>query len=313
MIFVPLPYVVALLLAILLIQMVRRSDGNKPNLFFAALIAVYALQSLVIGTRWGYDIVALLPVQAILAAIIPALAWLSFEGLRDGRSPRNRPLLLLHALPALMILAFVAFWPMPISLALIVIFLGYGSALTWLAWLGPNALGSSRLDGVGNAYRALQITAFAILGSGFIDVIISLDFAETGGTHSGGIVAIGNVLALLILGTSATVAGTSQPASEDDGSGNEIPSPVPSAEDARIAASLDELMQTRSLHRDVDLNLNRLARKMGLSTRQVSGAVNRVKAMSVSQYVNDFRVKEACRLLANTDDPITRIIFDAGF
>ncbi|WP_245425359.1 helix-turn-helix domain-containing protein [Phyllobacterium brassicacearum] len=35
--------------------------------------------------------------------------------------------------------------------------------------------------------------------------------------------------------------------------------------------------------------------------------------MSVSQYVNDYRVKEACRLLAGTDEPITRIMFDAGF
>jgi AraC-like DNA-binding protein len=52
---------------------------------------------------------------------------------------------------------------------------------------------------------------------------------------------------------------------------------------------------------------------MGLSVRQVSNAVNRVKSMSVSQYVNDYRVREACRLLADTDEPITRIMFDAGF
>jgi AraC-like DNA-binding protein len=191
--------------------------------------------------------------------------------------------------------------------------IGCGIALTWLAWAGPNALGSSRLDGVINTYRALQITAFAILASGLIDIVISLDFAETGGVYSGGIVAFGNVLALLILGAAATVAGTSQPSSEEEGADAAASVSLPSEEDAQIAASLDTLIQSRTLYRDVDLNLNRLARKMGLSVRQVSTAVNRAKAMSVSQYVNDFRVREACRLLTDTNEPIARIMFDAGF
>lgn len=313
MLFVPLPFVVAFLLLILLVQMIRRNDGNAPNPFFAALIAVYVLQSVVIGVRWGYGITLILPVQAFLAAIVPALAWLSFEGLRDGRSPLNRPILLLHALPALLILGFIAFWPAPISLALILIFLGYGIALTALAWAGPNALGSSRLDGVISAYRALQVTAFAVMASGLTDIVISFDFAETGGVYSGSIVAFGNVLALLILGTAATVAGTSQPPTEAAGDEGFAPVITPSVEDTEVAASLDVLMQSRTLYRDVDLNLNRLARKMGLSVRQVSSAVNRVKSMSVSQYVNDYRVREACRSLADTDEPITRIMFDAGF
>ncbi len=312
MLFVPLPFVVAFLLLILLVQMIRRNDGNAPNLFFTALIAVYVLQSVVIGVRWGYGVTQILPVQAVLAAIVPALAWLSFVGLRDGRLPARRPLLLLHALPALMIVGFIAFWPAPISLALILIFLGYGIALAALAWAGPNALASSRLDGVISTYRALQVTAFAILSSGLIDIVISLDFAETGGVYSGGIVAFGNVLALLVLGTAATVAGTSAPSEEPQ---DTVAASVMAAseEDAQIAASLNTLMQARALYRDVDLNLNRLARKMGVSARQVSTAINRVMGMSVSQYVNDYRVKEACRLLAGTDEPITRIMFDAGF
>ncbi len=314
MLFVPLPFVVAFLLLILLVQMIRRNDGNAPNPFFTALIAVYVLQSVVIGVRWGYGVLQILPLQAVLAAIVPSLAWLSFEGLRDERSPLKRPLLLVHGLPALLIVGFVAFWPAPISLALILIFLGYGIALTWLAWAGPNALGSSRLDGVVSTYRALQVTAFSILASGLIDIVISLDFAETGGVYSGGIVAFGNVLALLILGTAATVAGASQPPSEEAEAAAEAASATsPSEEDAQIAASLDTLMQSRTLYRDADLNLNRLARKMGLSIRQVSTAINRVKSMSVSQYVNDYRVRDACRLLADTDEPITRIMFDAGF
>lgn len=93
MIFVPLPFVVALLLFILLIQMIRRREVTVLNPFFFSLIAAYALQSMVIGLRWGYDLRGVLPVQAVLAAAIASLAWLSFEGLRTGRSPLKRPLL----------------------------------------------------------------------------------------------------------------------------------------------------------------------------------------------------------------------------
>ncbi|MBR7539945.1 helix-turn-helix transcriptional regulator, partial [Mycobacterium tuberculosis] len=67
------------------------------------------------------------------------------------------------------------------------------------------------------------------------------------------------------------------------------------------------------LYRDVDLNLNRLARKMVVPARQVAIAVNRVEAVSGSHYVNDYRVREACRLLADTDRAVTGIMFDAGF
>lgn len=312
MLFVPLPFVVALLLFILLIQMIRRQDEGASNPFFFAWLIIAAVQSVVIGVRWGYDMVEILPLQAILAAATPTLAWLSFDSLRTERTPSQRPYLLLHLLPTLSVASFVAFWPDPISLAIILIFLGYGLALARLAWAGPNVLGASRLDGVITSYRALQLTALSTIGSAMIDLLVTFDFAETGGLYSGRIVAIANIIGLLVLGAAATVAGASQPLAEE---GNEEPvlSSQPTADDAAVALALDELMQSRQPYRDVDLNLNRLARKMGLSVRQVSNAINRVKAMSVSQYVNDYRVREACRLLADTDEPITRIMFDAGF
>ncbi|MHC1549561.1 helix-turn-helix domain-containing protein [Phyllobacterium sp. K27] len=312
MLFVPLPFVVALLLFILLIQMIRRQDEGASNPFFFAWLSVAAVQSIIIGLRWGYDMVEILPLQAILAAAAPTLAWLSFDSLRTERSPSRRPYLLLHLLPTLSIACFVAFWPDPISLAIILIFLGYGLALVRLAWLGPNVLGASRLDGVITSYRALQLTALSTVGSAVIDLLVTFDFAETGGLNSGRIVAIANIVGLLVLGAAATVAGASQPSAEESGDEPALSS-QPTADDAAVAVALDEFMQSRQPYRDVDLNLNRLGRKMGLSVRQVSNAINRTKGMSVSQYVNDYRVREACKLLLETDEPITRIMFDAGF
>jgi AraC-like DNA-binding protein len=72
-------------------------------------------------------------------------------------------------------------------------------------------------------------------------------------------------------------------------------------------------MQAKQIYKDVDLNLNRLARRLNLPARSVSGAINRRHGMNVSQYVNTYRVKEACRLLSETDESVTRIIFESGF
>jgi AraC-like DNA-binding protein len=78
-------------------------------------------------------------------------------------------------------------------------------------------------------------------------------------------------------------------------------------------ARIDALMRTRGLFRDPDLSLDRLARKAGLPARRISAAINRATGRNVSQWVNDHRIGEACRLLAETDRPVTAVLFDAGF
>ena len=51
MIFIPLPFVVALLLVILFVAVVRRDEEAAPNLPFLALIVLTALQSVLSGLR----------------------------------------------------------------------------------------------------------------------------------------------------------------------------------------------------------------------------------------------------------------------
>jgi AraC-like DNA-binding protein len=312
MIFVPLPFVVALLLAILLIRMLRQGDGalaeKRP---FLLLIGFYGLQSVVIGIRWGYDIIEIMPLQSLIATTIAALAWVCFRGLAMEEQPTLSQFWP-HLLPTAAIAVFIALYPEPISLAIILIFLGYGTALLWLARHGPDALVASRLDGAMLSYRSLQITGFALIASAITDVIIGFDFTRTGGIHAGAIVALGNVIVLLILGTAASVASGG---SSVEATSIEQPQPPPPAteEDSAVAAALDTLMRARQLFRDPELNLTRIARKMNLPARRVSTAVNRIHGMSVSQYVNDFRIRAACEQLVGTDHPITQVMFDSGF
>jgi AraC-like DNA-binding protein len=312
MIFVPLPFVVALLLFILLIRMLRQGEElrveKRP---FLLLVALYALQSVVIGIRWGYGVVEVMPLQSLLATLIAALAWVCFAGLAVENQPglaRFWP----HLLPTAAIAVCIAFRPAPISLAIIVVFLGYGIALLWLARHGPDALVASRLDGAMLSYRSLQITGFALVASALTDIVISLDFMRAGGTHAPAIVALGNVIALLILGTAASVASGSR-AVEAPAAEPPPPPPAATEEDGAVAAALDALMRSRQIYRDAELNLGRIARRMNLPARRVSVAVNRTHGVSVSQYVNDFRIRAACEQLVATDHPVTQVMFDAGF
>jgi AraC-like DNA-binding protein len=316
MLFVPLPFVVTLLLVILLVRMVRQAGGMAPEKRpFLILTVLYALQSVLIGLRWGYDVSALMPAQAVFAALIAAFAWISFANLAR-ETPASWLRLSPHLLPAALVVILMIVWRGPVGAVITATFAGYGIALFWLARHGPDGLISSRLDGALLSYRSLLITGFALLASTAADIVISFDFYRTGGAHAGAVVAVGNVISLLALGTAAAVASggqSSEPAASSSPPPNLVVAAGPTEEDGAVAKSLDDLMQSRQLYRDPELNLGRIARKLGLPARRVSVAVNRVHGMSVSQYVNDFRIREACAILAGSDEPVTRLMFDCGF
>ena len=78
-------------------------------------------------------------------------------------------------------------------------------------------------------------------------------------------------------------------------------------------SAVEMLMATKRAYRDVDLNLDRLARKLGIPARHISMAINRATGKNVSQYVNEHRIAEACALLVETDKAVTEIMFEAGF
>lgn len=315
MLFVPLPFVVSLLLLIVIVRMLWQRDETMTfeQRLFLLLVCAYALQSVLIGIRWGYDIRAILPAQAMLATFNAALAWVCFSNLASDSQPRLGPIAW-HLLPALIVGVMMFAWRDAVGTSIILFFLGYGIALLWLARLGPNGLVTSRLDGVLRSYRSLQITGWALVASALSDVAIGFDQMRNGGAYSGAIVAAGNVLALLILGTAASIA--SFDTSTDSERQEATPSPQERAateEDAEVVNAVQELMRKKALYKDLELNLSRIARKLGVPARRISNAINRIYGISVSQYVNNYRVEEACRLLLTTDEAITQIAFEAGF
>ncbi|HBF31145.1 AraC family transcriptional regulator [Rhizobium sp.] len=322
MIFVPISFVVALFLVSFIVRIWRDDDDAWPAAIpFMVLLSVMTVQSIIVGLRWGYGIVAVMPLMSVLAASVPPLSFLAFRTLTEranGYGSRDWP----HALPVVLLVVLNVAWGAPIDAVLILLFLGYGLALLWLARLGPDALSTSRLDGALRSYRALQLTAISLIASALSDIFISLDFSFGDGRHVPAVVTAFMSVILLLLGVAALQAEGGSARESSDGAPDlepvdtEKPSPserTASEEDARIAAALDAIMQEKLLYQDAELNLGKLARRMGLPVRAVSNAVNRVHGISVSHYVNNHRIKEACRLLAHTSQPITTIVFESGF
>lgn len=307
--FIPLPFVVALLLLILLAVVLRRDGGSTRNLPLLALIVVSIWQSVLSGLRWGYDVRAVMVLAPLGAAIVPPLAYAGVVQLVRGTRRPGAKGLMLHALPALTVGLLILASRDWIDVVLVGVFVGYALAILRLMLPGADALRLAPFEGAVPAYRAILFTAFCLLLSAAVDTFVFLDFLWTHGDHARPVVAIGNLSLLVILSIAAAATGSlPEPAV--------VASPPPAldaAEDAGTMAAIDTLMQTKRVYRDVDLNLDRLARKAGIPARQISVAINRATGKNVSQYVNEQRIAEACQLLAETERSVTDIMLDVGF
>lgn len=311
MIFIPLPFVVALLLLILLGALLRNQDQSSGNRPFLALIALCALQSVIVGLRWGYGIVELRYVLPVLASCLPPLVLASFRSLIHRDAAEEKTARWLHFTPPAVMVGLLLLAPGLIDFALIALFIGYAFAVLGLGRRGPDGLDEARFDGAVAAHRALFIAAASLFLSAFFDLAILLAFEWGKGANVALIVSNANLLELLLLGATARVAARARA----------LPPAVPDAaeaasteaQDREILDRVDRLMADQKLFRDENLTLSRLARRAGVPARRISGAVNRVTRKNVSQYINGHRIAEACRLLRETDISVTSAMLEAGF
>ena len=301
---IPLPFVIALLLAVLLLRLaLLRERALRPAIGFVAACVVVAA---IVGARWTFDWPFVRFLQPVLASGLPPIAWLCFTAGQDRRR-------WLHFLPPAFVLALSALWPLwqsPVDLVLALLYLGYGIALLRLAFAGADSFVTTRLSDVAGAQKATLAAGTLLLSSAFVDLLIAADFGFYQGAHAEGIVTAGNLFILPVLAYAVAIIGRSMPVEDAE----EITRPAASTEeDARIIEAVDRLMREKQLFRDPDLTLNRIARRAGIPARQISAAVNRLQGRNVSQLVNGYRIEAAKRLLSQTDMPVTTVMFEAGF
>jgi AraC-like DNA-binding protein len=310
---IPLPFVVALLIALLFWRVWQLDNEHlRPSRLFLGACLVL---SIVVGLRWTFDLRLLRFLQPIIASCLPAITWLCFSG-QTLRVP-HRWLHLIAVAPITLMSTTWTLWQPPIDLALALLFFGYGAGLLRLAARGTDGFELVRLTDTPAAVRTTALAGVFLIVNGVVDLLVASDFAVARGNHAAGIIAVANLLTLPLLAFGIVAIGKGIP---DAGSEDDISSQQPSEKasahdkaDGDVLAALDRLMREKRLYRDPDLTLSRLARRAVIPARRISEAVNRARATNVSQFVNDYRIAEAQRLLRETDAPVTDVMFEAGF
>lgn len=310
MLSLPIPFVVALLLAILFVRIWMGSENRWASRYLLLLIGCCAVLSLLAGLRWVHWLTALVPAQLVLAAVIPPLIWLSFATLRRGAA--TRPLLHIVPVVAIVVLRFGASGL--VDRALFLLYAGYALSLLWLATRGSVSVDDAPLERVRSVLAAMAVAGFALLAFAVLDLFVALEIAVGNDTGARRLVGLVNLAMLLALAAAAALAGSGGESEEPD-------RPAPTARTAaldpeqgdEIAACIESLMREQRLFLDPNLTLNRIARRAAAPARQVSMAINDRFGLNVSHYVNAHRIEEACRLLTKRELSVTDVMYRSGF
>ena len=300
---VPLPFLAGLVFALTLYHALKGVEAVGTRRYFHAFLILYALQGIGIGLRFGYGVDALIPFLPVSASCMPPLAFLAFRGL-TAQVPQ-RPWL--HLVAPVAVALSVAFFRDLVDLLLFAVFLGYAIAL-WRLTLsgGDDVMAETSLQRMRPALRAARLTAGLMFFFAVSDWAIAIYAALYGTAEVPRAVAFMNIAAI-----AAVIAYYFAPQTAFK---TATVSPYQTSEaDGAILARVEVALNERELYRNEDLSLARLARKADLPARDVSAAINRSTGLNVSQYVNNRRVVEACRLLTETEKTVTAIMLEAGF
>lgn len=303
MLSVPLPFIAGLVVALILYRNLKGVEAPGSRRYLMAFLCLYALQGMIIGLRFGYGVTPLMLVQPVTASIMPPLAYLTFRALSSTPVARPWP----HAMPPLLLALGVAFAPWFVDPLLLVIFLGYAVAI-WRLTV-QDEITEPALQKTAAVMRAARVTALLLAFFALTDALLSAFTLFYGNDYVPMAVTGMNIGAIMIIliyylwPEREVVPVTVQV----DQARSQTP------EEAAALQRIAEAMENGQLYTQENLSLARLARKASMPARDVSSVVNRVTGLNVSQYVNNRRIAEACRLLEETDKPLTAVMYECGF
>lgn len=87
-------------------------------------------------------------------------------------------------------------------------------------------------------------------------------------------------------------------------------------QDIAIMEQLEELMNVQKIYRNSNVTLDTLTAQLGFSRHYISRAVNRCARKNLSAYLNDYRIKEAIRIMSDKECAhlsVDGIAMDSGF
>ncbi len=299
---IPLPFLAGLAVVLVLHHSLKGVEAPRSRFYFIVFFTIYALQGLIVGLHFGYGLDSLGRLQPVTAALMPPMAYLAFRSLTAEPSAG----LLRHLIGPVAVLATVLVAPVLLDPLLLAVFVFYGLLLWRLTRSGSETMTEASLQRMRPVLQAARLTAALVLFFAAGDALLAVY------TRLAGVDAVPLAVMLMNLVTIAAVLVFALlPRFREKGL-EEDPSLSTPADEA-IVAKVSALMEDEGLYRDENLSLARLARKAGIQPRTLSGAINRATGLNISQFVNNFRVAEACRLMSESNRSATAIMLDAGF
>jgi AraC-like DNA-binding protein len=296
---IPLPYLFGF--AALAMAIHEWMRGDTRNSWMVSFLVALSMQEFVIGTRFGYGLIEMQRIQPFLAAVVPPLAYLSF------RKPRISKSLWIHLLPIISVLLSIMFLIDALDAILAANNFFYVVLLVLIGLKGSDGLDWVPFDRLRTMRLVLWLIVILLVFSGLTDALISLDFQTSNGANTSRIVGAASAIGFPVVGgIFLFVSQWRQRAVEAE-------DVTLNAEDEVMFSKIETLMTQERLFIDPDINLKRIARRMIRPSRDVSRAINSQTEQNVSQYINGLRTKEACRLLRETDMPITEIVYASGY
>lgn len=309
----PVSAVVALVLSFLFIRYAIRA---RTSIVFLALVAACAAQSLIVALAQFYDVGAAKRLQPITAAFVPALAYLAFQSIarRDIAAWPDA----LHIAGPVATAALLMLAPSALDAFLVLLFASYGALILFELRRGADDLTRARLEASDTSVLVWRAIAITLIASAMGDAMIAVAKPQSPDDVAAWIVATMSSVLLLAIGLlslsstfempQAAAVRTDEYAAQKAGADEA----GPTATDAAILASLEELMVRDQIFRDPDLTLRQLARRLGQPAKAVSQAVNRSRGENVSRYINAHRIAFACTEL-QTGASVTDAMLASGF
>ena len=309
----PLPFVTFALAVLAGALCLRHNFGpERARFYFAAFFGAVALGSLLAGLRFGYGFDQVIVVQRVLPLFVGPLLFLGFVSLAMPAEAENR-LQFLHlgaASAAALLSLWLGEWSQIADWLIAISYTMYAMLLARMWWRGANGMVCAPLENAGRIANWAGIAAAYLLLSLVFDTAIAASFAFDKSGTAVLLISAGAIIMTLMLISVVTYAMTRGTVSS-----RTTPRTVAAAgrDHTATLAAAEELMSREALYLDTGLTADRLAKRLRLPVRALSEAINQNLGVSISQYVNGFRLQRAAVLLATTDLEMAQIMAQSGF
>lgn len=298
----PIPMISSLVLGFLLLRVWLIDRRHGPLMM---LLAICAVQGLIISLAQHYRVPGFQIVQPMTATLVPSMAWVAFQTTAVRRFEAIDYLNVLGPLCAVISLLTA---PVFLDTLIPALFVGYGVAILWISLRGADAMPRLRLAAGDLPGVIWQVIGGALIASALSDVLIVLAQIWGMGYLQPWIISIYSSVTLMIVGgLSLSSVLDSAPAEPES-----PPQQPISDQDVAIVEKLDAMMAAQQLYLNPDLTLSLLSRKLLIPAKQLSAAINKVTGANVSRYINAARIKAAQEALRQGEN-ITSAMLGSGF